>query len=77
METTENMPDDLFREAKKAAVDRRVTFTELSEQAVRQEPSGSTSFKLEDRSFKGEPGLQPGVDLSDWNRVRQLIYDDA
>lgn len=77
MKTTINLPDELFRDAKKAAVEGRITLTELFERAVRHELSGRSTneFRLPDGSFKGEPGLQPGVDLSDWPRLRELIYE--
>jgi hypothetical protein len=77
MKTTINLPDDLFRDAKKVAIERNITLTELFAQAVRHEISESPriSFTLEDGSFKGEPGLQPGVDLSDWAKIRELIYE--
>ncbi len=31
-------------------------------------------FRLRDGSFKGK-GLQPGVDLSNWEQIRSLIYE--
>lgn len=33
-------------------------------------------FKLEDGVFRGEPGLEPGFDLSDWTQIKELIYID-
>jgi hypothetical protein len=76
MKTTVNLPDELFRQAKMTAVERNVTLTELFESAVRHEIFGSSrgSYKMEDRSFKGEAGLLPGVDLSDWTQIRDLVY---
>lgn len=31
-------------------------------------------FRLRDGSVKGE-GLQPGIDLSNWDQIRSLIYE--
>jgi len=39
---------------------------------VRARPS--RPFKLRDVSFRGE-GVQPGIDLRDWDHIRSLIYE--
>ncbi len=55
MKTTINLADELYRDAKKAAVDRKVTLTHFLEQAIRHELAGgvTTKFELADCSFRG------------------------
>jgi hypothetical protein len=80
MKTTINIADDLFVEAKKLAVDRRITLTALFDEAlktyVRGGPTKKRPFRLADGSFKGELGLQPGIDIRNWSQIREIIYED-
>jgi hypothetical protein len=66
MKTTINVAVEMYREAMKAATDRRLTFSEFLQVAIRRELAGKTkhAFKLEDCSFKGQSALQPGADLA-------------
>ena len=78
MKTTVNIPDDLYREVKKLAADRKSSIGDLVTEALRQamRPPGNTEFfRLADGSFRGTAGLLPGVDLSEWSQVRARIYE--
>lgn len=78
MKTTIEISDAIFRQARRLARERGTTFRSVVESALRREISaGSVARKrsrLRDASFRGE-GLQAGVDLSDWSRVRRMIYE--
>jgi prephenate dehydrogenase len=40
-----------------------------------QEPSAKP-YLLEDASFKGKPGLQPGIDPTNWPQIRDAAYEE-
>jgi hypothetical protein len=79
MKTTIEVSDALFRQARQLARERGTTLRAVFESALRRELSaGSASpkkpFRLRDASFTGE-GVREGIDLSDWSRVRRMIYE--
>lgn len=76
MKTTVEITDALLDEAKRVASRESSTLRELIEEGLRRsldERKRKKSFKLRRASFRGK-GLQPGVS-SDWNRLRELIYE--
>ena len=78
MKTTVEISDPLMREARKAAEREGRTLRSLLEEGLREVLSGrgrKREFRLRDGSFKGK-GVQPGVDLSDWETIRSLIYEE-
>ncbi len=77
MRTTLALDDDLYREAKKAAVDSGTTVTALIEAALRESlrrrhagPSRRKRSRLP--TFRGR-GLMPGVDLDDSASLLDLM----
>ncbi|MBI5707891.1 MAG: hypothetical protein HZC36_12980 [Armatimonadetes bacterium] len=80
MKTTIQIPDLLFRAAKKKALDEGVTLAQLITRALAAEisPSHKGAFKFNPGAFtfKGKPGIQPGVDFSNWEQIRALCYGD-
>lgn len=77
MRTSIDMPESLLERARKVAESRKITLRDLFEEALRamlEKYQQQRSFKLRDGSFKGD-GLRPGVDLENWNAVRELIYE--
>lgn len=80
MKTTIEISDALLREARRLARERGTTLRSLLEAAVRREISALTAperkFELRDASFGGE-GVQPGIDLSDWGRIRRMIFEEG
>jgi hypothetical protein len=78
MKTTVEISDPLMREARKAAERGGRTLRSLLEEGLRGVLSSrerKRKFRLRDGSFKGR-GVQPGVDLSDWETIRSLIYEE-
>ena len=79
MKTTVEIEDRLFARAKQEALRRKTTLRKLIERGLRHElglPARKTKFRLRDASFKGGGGLQPGVDLSNWEQMHELTYGD-
>ncbi|MCM3877184.1 MAG: hypothetical protein NEA02_12290, partial [Thermoanaerobaculia bacterium] len=77
MKTTVEISDPLMREARAAAVREGRTLRSLLEEGLREVLAGRRRkgrFRLRDGSFKGK-GVQPGVDLSNWDQIRSLIYE--
>ena len=79
MKTTIEIDDVLLQQAKRVALERRLSLKALVETALRQfldqlQVPEQPAFKLRDCSFKGE-GLQPGIDESDWPAIRAMIYE--
>ena len=77
MKTTVDISDPLMREAREAAVREGRTLRSLLEEGLRKVLSGRRKkgrFRLRDGSFRGK-GLQQGVDLSNWEKMRSLIYE--
>jgi Bacterial antitoxin of type II TA system, VapB len=79
MKTTIEINDALLQRAKQLAVERKVTFREIVEAALRgyldQTRQGSRpAFRLRQCSFGGQ-GLQPGLDENDWAMIRAMTYE--
>ena len=77
MKTTVEISDRLMREARAAAVREGRILRSLLEEGLREVLAGRRRkgrFRLRDGSFKGN-GLQPEVDLSNWEQIRSLIYE--
>lgn len=77
MRTTLALDDDLYREAKKAAVDSGRTVTAVIEAALREslrrrQGSAKRRKKVRLPTFRGE-GLMPGVDLDDSASLLDLM----
>lgn len=68
MRTSLNLPDELIRQAKNAALDAETTLTELIGDAIRSALSkpqhGKPRKELKPITY-GEGGVCPGVDLDD------------
>jgi len=78
MKTTVEISEPLMRDARKAAEREGRTLRSLLEEGLREVLAGrerKRKFRLRDGSFRGK-GLQPGVDLSDWETIRSLIYEE-
>jgi hypothetical protein len=78
MKTTIDLADGLFHEAKQEAAARGTTLRALIEEGLRSVLDQSRTpkrFRLRDGSVGGE-GLQPGVDLSNWPKIRAMIYNE-
>ena len=78
MKTTVEISNPLFREARRLAQERGTTFRAVVESALRREIEAERApkkrFRLRKVSFRGE-GVQPGIDLSNWDQIRSLIYE--
>jgi hypothetical protein len=78
MKTTVDIADALFESARRAAARENTTFRALIEEGLRmaldRRRGKATSFTLRDASFTGD-GLRPGIDLSDWDQLRALVYE--
>lgn len=77
MRTTLDLPDPLFLQAKKLARDRKIPFRALVAEALRRvvtEEAPRRKFKLPQRPF-GRGGLVEGLSWSDWDRIRDLVYE--
>jgi hypothetical protein len=78
MKTTVEIADPLLREAKRLARERRTTLRSLLESALRRELADRVRprkpFRLKIQTFRGK-GLQPGVDLENWDQIRAMAYE--
>jgi hypothetical protein len=77
MKTTVEISDVLLQEAKQVASAEETTLRELIEEGLRRSLDARKQrrpFRLRDASYKGK-GLQPGVSLGTWERIRELIYE--
>jgi len=74
MKTTVEVPDALFREAKRYAAANDLTFRQLVETGLRtvvQRNRPAKPFKLRDASFKGK-----GIPKNNaWPEIRAMIYE--
>jgi len=78
MRTSIDIPDPLFRRAKKLARERGTTLKDLLLEGLRRavEPERSRgTHRMKDRSF-GEGGLVEGLAWSDSERMAELLYGD-
>jgi len=77
MKTTIDIADALFESAKAMAAREGTTLRALVEEglqaALRKRRPRGRGFHLRDASFRGR-GLQPGVDLAEWDAVRRAAY---
>ena len=74
MKTTIDIADTLLDEARRVAADEGTTLKRLVEEGLRltlDRRTDRTAFALRGAGFRGE-GLQPGVDLHQWEQVRAL-----
>lgn len=77
MRTTLELPDPLFKQAKKLARDRKMPFRALVAEALRRvlaEQPAPRPFKLADHST-GKGGLVEGLSWDDWERIREAAYE--
>ena len=77
MKTTIEIADALLEDAKRVAAQEGITLRALVEDGLRKtlaERERRPPFKLKDGSVGGG-GTQPGVDLSNWEHIRDLIYE--
>ena len=76
MRTTINLPDDLILQAKKAALDKDTTLTEIIKDALREALEKRTRKKPR-ADFRvhasGQGGLLPGVDLDDTSALLDIM----
>jgi hypothetical protein len=73
--TTIRLDDDLLRDAKRRALDRGITLTQLIEDALRVELARRPApphERIELTTFKGS-GTYPDVDLDDGAALRDLM----
>jgi len=77
MKTTIEISGPLLEEAKAAAAREGTTLRALVEEGLRAaivRRGKRRTYRLPDTSVAGR-GLQPGVDLSNWEVVRSLVYE--
>jgi hypothetical protein len=77
MKTTVELSTPLLKEAKAVAAHEGTTLRALLEEGLRESVARRRKhrrFRLRDTSVRGK-GLQPGVDLSNWEQIRSLIYE--
>ena len=68
MKTTIELPDDLFLQAKRKALENRTTLRQIVERALRRELMGGKTEARRPRRIRwitSPGGLPPGLDLSD------------
>jgi len=78
MKTTIELPDPLFRQARRYAEAHHMTMKALVEQGLRKvmaEQRETAPFKLRDGSFHGGSGMSP--ELTSWEQIRDIIYDPS
>jgi len=80
MRTTINLPDSLISQAKRMAIERGTTLTELIADALREALARKKSPSARPLSpmpsytpVPGQEGLQPGVDLNDTAALLDLM----
>ena len=77
MKTTIEIADALLEDAKRVAAKEGITLRALVEDGLRKtlaEREKRPPFKMRDASVKGGR-VQPGIDLSNWEQMRDLIYE--
>jgi hypothetical protein len=77
MRTSVELSDGLLERARKLAQRRGVTLRALVEEGLRRvlaESASETAFRLQDVTY-GEGGFVEGVTQSDWERIRDSIYE--
>lgn len=77
MKTTIQIPDSLFKEARKVAMEEQTTMKALIEAGLRRiisEHKQRERFKLRKATFKGK-GLQPNFEGTSWDDLRNVSYE--
>ena len=77
MKTTMNIPDSLFKDARRLAHEEHTTIKALVEEGLRRtldEHGRSKPFRLRKATFKGK-GLQPPLAGASWDRIRDTAYE--
>lgn len=78
MKTTIDIADALLESAKATAERERTTLRALVEEGLQEvlkkREVDRPPFRFRDASVGGQ-GLQPGVDVTDWDRMLSLIYE--
>ena len=77
MKTTVDIPDSLFKDARRLAQRENTTLKALIEQGLRRtlaERKSQKTFHLRDARFHGK-GLQPDMEGATWEHIRDLIYE--
>lgn len=73
-----DLPEPLLRTARAATRKRQTTLRAVLldglRQALESEARQRSAHALPDESF-GEGGVNEGVSLTDWDRIRELSYD--
>jgi hypothetical protein len=78
MKTTIEIQSELLRKAKETARKEGTTLRALVEEGLRSvlgsrgKPRRKRKFRM--RTFRGN-GLQPGIDFSNWEQMRSIIYE--
>ncbi|MHB8869108.1 MAG: DUF2191 domain-containing protein [Thermoleophilia bacterium] len=76
MKTTIDIATPLLEQAKSTAAEEGTTLKRLVEEGLRlalERRAEGPRFVLRDASFGGD-GVQPGVDLTQWDQLRDAIY---
>jgi hypothetical protein len=74
MKTTVEVPDALFRRAKKYCAEHSISFRVLIEDGLRRvldSPAPARPFRLKPFGFRGEGMAAP----LDWKEIREMIYE--
>ena len=75
MKTTVEISDALFRDARRYATQRQITFRELLESSLRKSleeaPRGRKPFRLKKCAFQGQGMVQDYT----WPEIRSRIYE--
>jgi len=77
MKTTVQIPDSLFKEARRLAQRERTTLKALVEEGLRRliaEHNRRTEFRLRKATFRGK-GLQPHLAGASWEQIREVSYE--
>jgi hypothetical protein len=77
MKTTVQIPDSLFKEARRVAREEHTTMKALIERGLRRvisELKQRERFKLRKATFKGK-GLQPHLAGASWEQLRDISYE--
>ena len=78
MKTTIDIADELLDEARARAKAEGTTLRALMERGLREvlaEPPPESPWRFEPVTFELHP--EPGVDLRNWDQVREIIYGDV
>lgn len=77
MKTTIDIADALLEQARRLAARQGTTVKALVELGLRRviaDRQRDGGFQVRRVTFRGD-GLQPGLDDSDWGRLRELAYE--